>query len=192
MSLHAADQNPRRSAASSLAKKSASNCEWRAGLGGSAAAPSMLARRSCFACSLACMRRSKASSMLFVRFSAEATARLIIASDGGSRATAGESAAPTHEVSEVDALSSGSADGLLVRDGEPFDFTKIFGAGGIGEARLGPQYYVSRRMWVAYKRLAPDVDLGNGVMGDFIMDAPLPATVQVRKGSVTLQDVMGA
>ena len=59
--------------------------------------------------------------MLFVRFSAEATARLIIASDGGSRATAGESAAPTHEVSEVDALSSGSADGLLVRDGEPFD-----------------------------------------------------------------------
>ena len=79
----------------------------------------------------------------------------------------------------------------LWRKGEPFDFTKVFGAGGIGEPRLGPQYYVSRRMWVAYKRLAPDADFGNGVMGDFIMDAPLPATVQVRQGSVTLQDVMG-
>ena len=78
----------------------------------------------------------------------------------------------------------------LWRDGEPFDFTKVFGAGGIGEAPLGPQYYVSRRMWVAYKRLAPEADFGNGVMGDFIMDAPLPATVKVRQGSVRLQDVM--
>lgn len=79
----------------------------------------------------------------------------------------------------------------LWHNGIPFDFTKIFGAGGIGEPRIGPQYYVSRRMWVAYKRLAPSADFGNGSMGDFIMDAPLPATVRVPEGSIGLQDVMG-
>jgi dipeptidase len=78
----------------------------------------------------------------------------------------------------------------LWREGTAFDFTKIFAEGGIGEPRAGPQYYVSRRMWVIYKRLAPEMDLGNGTISDYIMDSPLPATVPARRGSVRLQDVM--
>ena len=75
--------------------------------------------------------------------------------------------------------------------GTPFDFTKIYAEGGISEPSAGGQPYVSRRMWAAYRRFGTTADIGNGTYRDFIMDAPLPATVPVPRGSVRLQDVMG-
>jgi len=71
----------------------------------------------------------------------------------------------------------------------PLDFTKTFAAGGIGEPSQGAQVYVSRRMWSAYRRFGGPELPSN--ISDFIMDAPYPATVPVKKGSVRLQDVMG-
>lgn len=71
----------------------------------------------------------------------------------------------------------------------PFDFTKIFAAGGIGEPSEGPQVYVSRRMWSAY-RLFGGPPLPTN-FSDFVMDAPYPATIPVPKRSVRLGDVMG-
>ena len=77
----------------------------------------------------------------------------------------------------------------LWQHGTPFDFTKIYAEGGVGEPSAGGQPYVSRRMWSAYRRFGTSADIGNGTFSDFIMDAPLPATVPVPKGSISLQDV---
>ena len=71
----------------------------------------------------------------------------------------------------------------------PFDFTKIFAAGGVGEPSKGPQVYVSRRMWSAYRLFGGPPLPTNAT--DFVMDAPYPATVPVPHSSVTLVDVMG-
>ena len=68
-------------------------------------------------------------------------------------------------------------------EGQPFDFTKIFGAPG-----MGAQYYVGRRMWSAYKLLAPNQAFPSHY-SDFIDDAPYPATAMTTK-KVGLQDVM--
>jgi dipeptidase len=56
----------------------------------------------------------------------------------------------------------------LWKTGEPFDFAKLFGKGGVGEPSAGPQLYVSRRMWSAYRRFGGP-DLPSNIT-DFIMD----------------------
>lgn len=68
-------------------------------------------------------------------------------------------------------------------EGTPFDFTRIFGAAG-----MGSQYGVGRRMWSAYRLLAPNQEFPSHY-NDFINDAPYPATAMTTK-KVGLQDVM--
>ena len=74
------------------------------------------------------------------------------------------------------------------KEGQPFDFTKIFAEGGIGAPSKGAQVYVSRRMWSAYCRFGGPALPSN--ISDLVMDAPYPATVPVPRRSVRLEDVM--
>lgn len=64
----------------------------------------------------------------------------------------------------------------------PFDFTRIFSG-----PELGHKYASGRRMWVAYKLLAPNVVMPS-TYGDLVQDAPYPATVQVVNHTLSLSD----
>eukprot|EP01065_Artemidia_motanka_P020330 TRINITY_DN24345_c0_g1_i1.p1 TRINITY_DN24345_c0_g1~~TRINITY_DN24345_c0_g1_i1.p1 ORF type:complete len:551 (+),score=140.30 TRINITY_DN24345_c0_g1_i1:55-1653(+) len=63
----------------------------------------------------------------------------------------------------------------------PFDFTSIF------SAEEGVKYACGRRMWEAYRMLAPDVKLP-AEYGSLVRDRPYPATVPVT-GNVTRSSV---
>jgi dipeptidase len=78
----------------------------------------------------------------------------------------------------------------LWHEGTPFDFTRIFAKGGVGQQREGPQFYTGRRMWRAYALLAGASFPYNYT--DYVMDAPYPATVAAPPGSISLANVSAA
>jgi dipeptidase len=67
------------------------------------------------------------------------------------------------------------------RDHGVFDFSKIYSRG-----ELGPKYNTGRRMWEAYRLLAPEVEMSPTY--EHFLHA-YPASLQVAPGSVEIEDV---